>query len=101
MDPYTALLELTEREHALVVAGSWEELASVSSVAVKLLRGTHRRDRNISHHRLIAAYADWILGRANYPLSFEAVLPTLRLLAEIEREVPTYRAASSAAASRS
>ena len=79
----------------------WEEVASVSSVAVKLLRGTHRRDRNISHHRLIAAYADWILGRANYPLTFEAVLPTLRLLAEIEREVPTYRAASSAAASRS
>jgi len=30
-DPYTALLELTEREHALVVAGAWEELAAVDA----------------------------------------------------------------------
>jgi hypothetical protein len=28
-DPYAALLELTEREHALVVGGTWEELAAV------------------------------------------------------------------------
>jgi hypothetical protein len=38
-DPYTALLELTEREHALVVAGSWEELAAVDSSRRALLAG--------------------------------------------------------------
>ena len=37
MDPYAALLELTEREHALVVAGSWEELAAVDAERRALL----------------------------------------------------------------
>jgi len=31
MDPYAALLALTEREHELVVAGVWEELAAVDA----------------------------------------------------------------------
>jgi hypothetical protein len=39
MDPYVALLELTEREHALVVAGSWEELAAVDDERRTLLAG--------------------------------------------------------------
>lgn len=30
-DPYAALLALTEREHELVVAGAWEELAAVDA----------------------------------------------------------------------
>jgi hypothetical protein len=37
MDPYAMLLELTEREHALVVAGSWEELAAVDAERRALL----------------------------------------------------------------
>lgn len=59
-----------------------------------LLRGTFREYRNISHQRLINAYADWILDRSEYPLSFDAVMPTLRLLADIERLVPSYQRAS-------
>jgi hypothetical protein len=39
MDPYGALLELTEREHALVVAGSWEELAAVDAERQTVLAG--------------------------------------------------------------
>jgi hypothetical protein len=39
MEPYAALLELTEREHALVVAGSWEELAAVDAERQALLAG--------------------------------------------------------------
>ncbi|MEA2127753.1 MAG: hypothetical protein QOJ85_644 [Solirubrobacteraceae bacterium] len=39
MDPYAALLELTEREHALVVAGSWEDLAAVDAERRTLLAG--------------------------------------------------------------
>jgi hypothetical protein len=36
-DPYDRLLELTEREHALVVAGAWEELAGVDMTRRALL----------------------------------------------------------------
>ena len=36
-DPYTTLLELTEREHGLVVAGTWEELAAVDAARRALL----------------------------------------------------------------
>jgi hypothetical protein len=36
-DPYDALLELTERENALVVAGAWEELAAVDATRRALL----------------------------------------------------------------
>ena len=31
MDPYAALLTLTEREHELVVAGAWEELSALDA----------------------------------------------------------------------
>ena len=31
MNPYAALLTLTEREHELVVAGAWEELAALDA----------------------------------------------------------------------
>jgi hypothetical protein len=36
-DPYAALLALTEHEHALVVAGAWEELAAVDAERRKLV----------------------------------------------------------------
>jgi hypothetical protein len=36
-DPYELLLKLAEREHALVTAGSWEELAAVDAVRRDLL----------------------------------------------------------------
>jgi hypothetical protein len=39
MGPYAALLELSEREHALVVAGTWEELAAVDAERRAVLAG--------------------------------------------------------------
>jgi hypothetical protein len=36
-DPYDTLLELTERENALVVAGAWEELAALDATRRALL----------------------------------------------------------------
>jgi hypothetical protein len=36
-DAYAALLEVVEREHALVVAGTWEELAAVDAARRALL----------------------------------------------------------------
>jgi hypothetical protein len=39
MDPYAALLVLTEREHALVVSGAWEELAGVDDERRSVLAG--------------------------------------------------------------
>ena len=38
-EPYATLLALTEREHALVVAGTWEELAAVDSERRTALAG--------------------------------------------------------------
>ena len=42
-DPYAALLALTEREHAHVVAGRWEELAAVDSARRTALTGLPAR----------------------------------------------------------
>jgi hypothetical protein len=36
-EPYATLLELTERENALVLAGAWEELAAVDATRRALL----------------------------------------------------------------
>ncbi|MGI9099572.1 MAG: hypothetical protein ACR2H2_13970, partial [Solirubrobacteraceae bacterium] len=36
-DPYVALVGLAEREHALVVAGEWEELAAVDAARRAML----------------------------------------------------------------
>lgn len=38
-DAYELLLQLAEREHALVVDGSWEDLAAVDAVRRELLAG--------------------------------------------------------------
>jgi hypothetical protein len=43
MEPCAALLALTEREHALVVAGTWEQLAAVDAERRTLLAGLPAR----------------------------------------------------------
>jgi predicted dehydrogenase len=67
-----------------------DELRAAWTIGQKLLRGTFVRDRNISHYRTIDAFVDWLEGRAVYPLRLEDTLPTIRLLEEIERHVPSY-----------
>jgi hypothetical protein len=42
-NPYDALLELTEREHALVIAGAWEKLAAVDATRRALLASLTER----------------------------------------------------------
>jgi hypothetical protein len=42
-DPYDTLLELTEREHALVIAGAWEKLAAVDATRRVLLASLSER----------------------------------------------------------
>ena len=68
-----------------------DEVKSVWDIGSKILRGQFLKHRNISHYRVIDAYVDWIAGREDYPLSFEEILPTLRLLDEIEQQVPSYQ----------
>jgi predicted dehydrogenase len=67
-----------------------DEIRSTAGMAWMLARGEYLRYRNISHYRSIDAYVDWILGRAVYPMSFESVIPTLRLLADVEKRIPSY-----------
>jgi predicted dehydrogenase len=67
-----------------------DEIKAVWAVGVKVLRGQFIKYRNISHLRLISAYLDWVLGRAEYPLSFDRIAPTVKLLSEIQAHVPSY-----------
>ncbi len=69
----------------------WDEAMTIGRVGVKLLRGKYLQDRNISHQRVIHSYVDWLRGRGSFATSFEGILPTLKLLTEIEQQVPSYR----------
>lgn len=69
-----------------------DEIKAIWSVGAKLVRGQFVQHRNISHYRLIHAYVDWIQERKEFPLTLDKVMPTLRLLSEIEPFVPTYQA---------
>jgi scyllo-inositol 2-dehydrogenase (NADP+) len=69
------------------------ELKAAWTIAYKLARGTFIRDRNISHYRTIDAYVDWLRDRSAYPMRLEDALPTLRLLEEIEKRIPSYASA--------
>jgi hypothetical protein len=42
-DPYDTLLELTQREHALVLAGAWEQLAAVDMTRRALMASLPER----------------------------------------------------------
>ncbi len=56
-DPYDALLELTEREHQLVVDGAWEELAAVDQRRRELLASLPARPPAAARHALTRAVA--------------------------------------------
>jgi predicted dehydrogenase len=68
-----------------------DEIKAICSVGLKLVRGQFIQHRNISHYRLISSYMDWIQGRTEFLLAFDKIMPTLRLLSQIESLVPTYR----------
>jgi predicted dehydrogenase len=76
-----------------------DELRSAWFVANKLLRNQFTRHRNISHYRVINAFADWVAGGEEYPLTFDRIVPTIELLCEIEKRVPSYSRATGCAAS--
>jgi len=77
-----------------------DELKAAWTIGQKLVSGTFLRERNISHYRTIDAYVDWLRGRGTYPVRFEDILPTIRLLEEIGRQVPSYVRDESAEAER-
>jgi predicted dehydrogenase len=67
-----------------------DELTSAWFVADKLLRNQFTRYRNISHYRVINAFADWLAGGEEYPLTFDRIVPTIDLLSRIEKQIPSY-----------
>ncbi len=56
-DPYATLLELTEREHELVVAGAWAQLAAVDMARRSLLAGLPAVPPAAAHAALTRALA--------------------------------------------
>lgn len=69
----------------------FNEIKSTWSIARKILNGTFLKHRNISHYRIIDEYVDWINSKSDYPLSFDKILPTLQILSEIEKQIPSYQ----------
>ncbi|NEQ53319.1 MAG: Gfo/Idh/MocA family oxidoreductase [Leptolyngbya sp. SIO3F4] len=69
----------------------FQEIQSVWNIARKILNGSFLKYRNISHYRIIDEYVEWIIEETEYSLSFEKILPTLKLLDKIEEQIPSYR----------
>lgn len=69
-----------------------DEARASFDIGTRILRGTYLKQRNITHYRVINAYVDWIRGRSEYPMAFQKILPTLKLLKDIEQYIPSYRA---------
>src|SRR5262249_54237300 len=67
------------------------ELKALLQLGGRLATGRLLKQRNISHTRLIEEYVAWLLDGREFPLQMAQVLPTLRLLADIEPYVPGYR----------
>jgi len=57
IDPYDTLLELTEREHALVVAGAWQELGAVDTARRALMASLPERPPTGARSALTRAVA--------------------------------------------
>jgi hypothetical protein len=68
-----------------------DDIKGTLGFAAKVFTGRYAAYRNISHKRLIDAYVDWIVGDSSFPLALESVLPTLRLLADVEKYIPSYQ----------
>ncbi len=67
------------------------EIKALWGILWKIMSGKYLAWRNVTHARILKLYANWLDGGADYPLDMKSCLPTLRLLRDIEREVPAYR----------
>jgi predicted dehydrogenase len=70
-----------------------EEAKAIWRIVGKVLTGDYLRWRNISHQRVIDAYVDWVRGCGQYTMRLEDCLPTMRVLAEVEAQIPAYAGA--------
>ena len=68
------------------------ECKAIYGIARRILSGRFLRWRNISHERVFRLYADWLVGKADYPMKLEDCMGTLRLLEEIAAAIPAYAA---------
>jgi len=68
-----------------------DDIKGVLGVAAKVFTGRYAAYRNISHKRLIDGYISWVARDSNFPLALERAMPTLRLLADIEKWIPSYQ----------
>ena len=66
------------------------EVKSVARLGGRIVSGHYLKDRNVSRLRLIRSYVHWLRGEGEFPLTIDDVLPTLRLLCDVESRVPSY-----------
>jgi predicted dehydrogenase len=69
----------------------YDEFKSVWNMGMSILLNRFLKQRNISHYRIISSYLDWLTGTAEFPLTMDKALPTIRLLSDIERLIPSYQ----------
>jgi predicted dehydrogenase len=66
------------------------EVRSLVQIGKLVCAGKMLKQRNISHYRLIHSYVNWLVDETVFPLTMDGVLPTLRLLSDVEQHIPTY-----------
>lgn len=69
----------------------YDDLKCIWNMGTSLLLNRFLKQRNISHYRIINSYLDWLTDKAEFPLTMDKVLPTVRLLSDIERLIPSYQ----------
>lgn len=69
----------------------YDELKGVWDMGISLLLNRFLKQRNISHQRIISAYLDWLTDKTEFPLTMDKAMPTIRLLSDIERLIPSYQ----------
>jgi predicted dehydrogenase len=67
-----------------------DEVKAFAHLSRLLITGKFREYRNISHQHLIEDYLAWVVHGEPYPLTIDSVIPTLRLLNDLETYIPAY-----------
>jgi predicted dehydrogenase len=68
----------------------FDDIKALLQIGSLIIKGKYLAYRNVSHKKVINSYVDWIKENSSFPLTLEQVLPTMRLLDAIEKQIPSY-----------
>jgi len=66
------------------------ELEAFVRLGVMLVLGKYKAYRNLPHRRTVDMFCEWVTEGRAYPFELGRVMPTLRLLEDVERHIPGY-----------